>query len=32
VVETAVGRLDARLDTQLDAMERALQGVARVSS
>jgi len=26
VVETAVGRLDARLDTQLDAMERALRG------
>jgi len=27
VVETAVGRLDARLATQLDAMERALRGV-----
>jgi flagellar biosynthesis/type III secretory pathway protein FliH len=26
VVETAVGRLDARLDTQLDALERALRG------
>jgi flagellar assembly protein FliH len=25
VVETAVGRLDARLDTQLDALERALR-------
>jgi flagellar biosynthesis/type III secretory pathway protein FliH len=27
VVETAVGRLDARLQTQLDAMERALRSV-----
>jgi flagellar assembly protein FliH len=26
VVETAVGRLDARLQTQLDALERALRG------
>ena len=32
VVETAVGRLDARLDTQLDALERALRGVAGASS
>jgi flagellar biosynthesis/type III secretory pathway protein FliH len=27
VVETPVGRLDARLQTQLDALERALRGV-----
>lgn len=27
VVETAVGRLDARLQTQLDALERALHGI-----
>lgn len=26
IVETPVGRLDARLDTQLDALERALRG------
>jgi len=26
VVETPVGRLDARLQTQLDALERALRG------
>ena len=26
IVETAVGRLDARLQTQLDALERALRG------
>jgi len=32
VVETAVGRLDARLDTQLDALERALRGAAGPSS
>ena len=32
VVETAVGRLDARLDTQLDALERALRGAAGASS
>jgi flagellar assembly protein FliH len=28
VVETPVGRIDARLETQLDALERALRGVA----
>jgi flagellar biosynthesis/type III secretory pathway protein FliH len=27
IVETAVGRLDARLETQLDALERALRAV-----
>jgi flagellar biosynthesis/type III secretory pathway protein FliH len=27
VIETAQGRLDARLETQLDALERALRGV-----
>jgi len=27
VVETRVGRVDARLDTQLDALERALRGI-----
>ena len=32
VVETAIGRLDARLNTQLDALERALRGVAGASS
>jgi type III secretion protein L len=32
VVETVVGRLDARLDTQLDALEKALRGVAGASS
>ena len=32
VVETAVGRLDARLQTQLDALERALRGAAGASS
>jgi flagellar biosynthesis/type III secretory pathway protein FliH len=32
VVETPVGRLDARLQTQLDALERALRGVAGPSS
>jgi flagellar biosynthesis/type III secretory pathway protein FliH len=32
VVETAVGRLDARLATQLDALERALRGAAGASS
>jgi len=32
VVETAVGRLDARLQTQLDALERALRGLAGASS
>ena len=32
VVETAVGRLDARLHTQLDALERALRGAAGGSS
>ncbi len=32
VVETPVGRLDARLHTQLDALERALRGVAGPSS
>jgi len=32
VVETSVGRLDARLDTQLDALEKALRGVANPSS
>jgi flagellar biosynthesis/type III secretory pathway protein FliH len=32
VVETAVGRLDARLNTQLDALERALRGAAGASS
>jgi flagellar biosynthesis/type III secretory pathway protein FliH len=32
VVETAVGRLDARLDKQLDALERALRGAAGASS
>jgi flagellar biosynthesis/type III secretory pathway protein FliH len=32
VVETAVGRLDARLDTQLDAMERALRVAAGASA
>ena len=32
VVETVVGRLDARLDTQLDALERALRGKAGPSS
>jgi len=30
VVETAVGRLDARLQTQLDALERALRGAGIV--
>ncbi len=29
IVDTAQGRLDARLDTQLDALERALGGGAR---
>ena len=32
VVETAIGRLDARLNTQLDALERALRGAAGASS
>jgi len=32
VVETAVGRVDARLDKQLDALERALRGAAGTSS
>jgi len=32
VVETAVGRLDARLHTQLDSLERALRGAAGASS
>jgi flagellar assembly protein FliH len=32
VVETAVGRLDARLAAQLDAMEKALRGVTNSSS
>ena len=32
VVETAVGRLDARLNTQLDALERALRGASGASS
>lgn len=32
VVETALGRLDARLDTQLDALERALRGAAGAST
>jgi type III secretion protein L len=32
VVDTVVGRLDARLHTQLDAMERALREAAGVSS
>jgi len=32
VVETAVGRLDARLGTQLDALERALREAASPSS
>jgi flagellar biosynthesis/type III secretory pathway protein FliH len=31
VVETAVGRLDARLETQLDALERALRGSSGAS-
>jgi len=30
VVETPVGRLDARLETQLDALERALRGTGLV--
>jgi flagellar assembly protein FliH len=30
IVETAVGRLDARLQTQLDALERALRGAGIV--
>jgi type III secretion protein L len=32
VVETAVGRLDARLQTQLDALERALRAASGASS
>jgi flagellar biosynthesis/type III secretory pathway protein FliH len=32
VVDTAVGRVDARLDAQLDALERALRGVAASAS
>ena len=28
IVETAVGRVDARLDTQLEALERAVRGIA----
>jgi flagellar biosynthesis/type III secretory pathway protein FliH len=32
VVETAFGRLDARLTTQLEALERALRDAVRPSS
>lgn len=32
VVETPVGRIDARLETQLDALERALRGVGAGSA